>query len=231
MNDSHGSARAPRTLRTANGHRSLVCVAGLSLLLHAVPASRPVEAQAQSERQSLFSDLRSDRWTGVLIPTPTGSDTLAIGKEDGWLYAKGLHYDYVLRYETRFENGGRHRAFFRTLSFPERSYELRLERRGDMARGELVVRRGPPLKDTSVRLREKTLRPALGPREWHDIEIRCEGQRVAVLVNGNLVGGLEGMDAIGGRIGFAGQGVSYRRARLTARPDDPPFSTAHEHHR
>jgi TonB family protein len=182
--------------------------------------------------EAILENLRRDRWNGepsggALSHRVLDEGVLELTKDKGWLYTARNYYDFRLEYETRVGERGRHRVFFRTLNWPAQSYELRFERKDGALAGQLLATRWN-LRKANLRIRNDVLRPVTEGREWHHVEIRCEGTRAVVLVNGHEALVIGGLDALGGTIGFAGDGVAYRSARLTAAPAGPAiFTTAY----
>jgi TonB family protein len=109
------------------------------------------------------------------------------------------------------------------------SYELRFERAGGRLRGGVHVRRAN-MPDKRIKIEDKLLQTALTHSGWDRIEVRCVAGVATVIVNGVVLLNIERLDALGGKVGFAGEGVSYRHARLTSLPMDthPAFLTAHQ---
>jgi hypothetical protein len=184
--------------------------------------------------QMVLEDLIRDQWKGSptgeeLGTLPPTTDELRLEKDAGWLYTRGTFYNYVLRYDLELSDGGRQRLYFRTLSFPKMAYELRFERRGGKVKGEVVARR-KNMDDAIVRIANDRLRSAFASRESHAIELRCIDDVLLLFINDAPVLSVKPLDALGGSIGFGGERVAYRHARLTTlpMPETPPeFLTAH----
>jgi TonB family protein len=182
--------------------------------------------------EAIFENLRRDKWHGA----PSGSElsfraldenTLQLSKDKGWLYTPRSYYDFRLEYEMQVDKGGRHRVFFRTLNWPRQSYELRFEAKDDGLSGQ-ILGTWVDQRNSSVRIGQEVLRSATTQHEWHSVELRCQGERALIRINGHDVVMVNDLDALGGSIGFAGHGVTYRAARVVSAPDGPAiFSTAH----
>jgi hypothetical protein len=212
----------------------VVSIAGL-LLLPSLAQSQPLPSAPQPDSRQLLEDLSRDEWNG----RPSGSelgdlalqaDRLTLEKDGGWLYVPRTFYNFVLRYELELEERGRQRLYFRTLSFPKMAYELRFERRGGKFRGQVVAHRRN-LSETKVTIADALLTSAFASKTTHAIELRCVNEVLQVVVNDVPVLALKPLDALGGSVGFGGERVTYRRARLAPLPianTPSEFLTAHE---
>ena len=208
------------------------CGCGLALI-GAVALGATVEAQVATPI-AVLEDLQRAQWTGQPSPQalgelPVGTDDVTLSKDGGWLYDRRTYHDFHLRYEMRVTDGGRHRLFFRTLSWPKMSYELRYERSKGRWRGALHAKR-TDMPDERVKLDDHRLAKVMTSSEWQQIELRCVGTTAEVIANGTVLLTLKKLDALGGNVGFAGHGVTYRKARLTAlrTESNPLFGTAHQ---
>ena len=221
--------------------RRAPCHRWLSVLVLAGCASsgQPLHAQAPAEAtlvrivpEPILETLRRDKWKGepsgaALSHRVLDEDVLELTRDKGWLYTPRNYYDFRLEYDMRVGPRGRHRVFFRTLRWPEQSYELRFDGRGEGVKGEVIANRWD-LRRSSVPIPQDLLNAATATADWHRVELQCQGDRAAILINGQPVLRVSGLDSMGGAVGFAGRDVAYRKPRLIAAPTGPAiFRTAY----
>ena len=222
----------PKRISTFSAGRAIVAavIAALAATQALGRAAEQPDAP-ESPGEPLLEELRRDEWKGAPSTDELGraapdTDSLELTRDRGWLFAPRTYSDFTLEYEMRLSETGRHRVFFRTLAWPEDSYELRIEsRKGRQTASLMAQRQGG--KDTDVRIASDLLSSALAGHEWHRVRIRADEARAEIDVNGTTLLNLDGLHILSGRIGFAGEGVGYRRATLRTHGRPEPFRSAY----
>lgn len=181
----------------------------------------------------LLPDAALAGWTRVPIPPTTGVDprmqwrvdasakTLVCSGQGGheWLRLDKELGDFVLRVEWRFTPKGAEEKKYNS------GIGVRMTRLGEiwhqaqtgLTGGYLF---GQTLKDGAVtrfnlakEMKENRIKPA---GEWNQYEIRAQGDRITLVVNGEVVNELSGVGLRKGYIGLEGEGyeITFRNMRL-----------------
>ncbi len=170
-----------------------------------IPPGKPVDAKTQWSIQD-----------GVLICDGTGSHE--------WLRWDRELGDFVLQAEWRFtklEGEPRYNSgiFVRNDAEGKLWHQAQTGLEGGWLFGTTLVNGSPGRLNLRPQMKENRVKPA---GEWNSYEIRCEGRRVSLAVNGAVVSEFTECEIPRGYIGFEAEGyrIEFRNVRvkeLTAR--------------
>jgi hypothetical protein len=208
--------------------RHVVAFLALAVLL---PLER---ASAQEgEWRTLFNGVDLSGWSGAVDGYAVERGLLVCRSDGGGnLYADGEFSDFVLRFSFRMEPGGNNGVGIRAIAGEDAAYHgMEIQILDDYAPQWADLQ--PWQYHGSIYGVVPATRGALNPAgEWNEEEIRAEGSRIRVTVNGTVIvdadireaarnGKVDGREHPGlfnssGRIGFLGHGsrVEFRDIRL-----------------
>lgn len=208
--------------------------AAWTLLLLLAPACAQVQETAEDEGwRPLFNGRDLSGWSGDTTGYAVEDGALvALADGGGNLYADGEYADFELRFSVRFEEGGNNGVGIRAVRGRDAAYhgmEIQILDDASPRYADLEPWQYHGSIYGVVPARRGSLRPA---GEWNEQEIRAEGGRIRVTVNGEVVvdadiveaardGTVDGRDHPGlfnrsGAIGFLGHGtrVEFRDVRI-----------------
>jgi hypothetical protein len=222
-------------------NRRRAALAGL--LVAALATSLPA---AEAGAVALFDGKDLDGWDSFLVePGTKTADVWSVhdgvlvckGKPQGYLFTKRQYTSYALVVEWRWAPGtepGNSGVLMRLNGEPKaipRAFEAQLKS-GDA--GDLFGFWGMKLDGDEGRKRSTTGSEMVGdmvgvvkmepaeksPGEWNRYEIRLEGPRCTVHVNGKKVNEAWDMDVVAGAIGLQSEGgeIQFRKVELTPIP-------------
>lgn len=204
------------------------------LLLLLLPACASVQEEGEGDGwRSLFNGRDLSGWSGDTDGYAVQDGALvALADGGGNLYVDGDFSDFVLRFSFRLEEGGNNGVGIRAVRGRDAAYhgmEIQILDDSSPRYADLEPWQYHGSIYGVVAARRGSLRPA---GEWNDQEIRAEGRRIRVTVNGEVVvdadigeaareGTLDGREHPGllnrsGAIGFLGHGarVEFREIRM-----------------
>lgn len=212
--------------------RFAVALAGAGIA--AALMSLPMRAQ-QSDWVDLLPEESLKGWTRVPIPAISGvnpkmqwrvdaGQRALICSGDGgheWLRFNKELGDFILQVDWRFTPRGPEETKYnsgigvRMTRFGDIWHQAQTGPTGGFLFGETIMDGAMKRFNLMKEMRENRVKPA---GEWNNYEIRVQGDRIAMAVNGLVVNELAGIGLRRGYIGFEAEGfeIAFRNIRLKA---------------
>lgn len=203
-------------MHTVFGHCSRLTLA-LSLAVAAVLAGAPLSAADPSPAESLFDGKTLAGWHIVHGGNFTAKDgVLQLRGGLGWLRSERQYQDFVLTLDIRWlkpvqDSGIFLRAGLDGKPWPNRKVEVQAENSGRLA---MLLGVAHTLD------KAKTAQALKGLKEWNTFEVRCQGRRCEVKLNGQLVSTSDQMPTAPGYLGFQAEygDLDFRAIRIQVLP-------------
>ena len=200
----------------------------LALLLAAAPAS----AQNETSFRPLFENGSLQGWSFENTERENFSlddGVLTVRGEGGWLRSPEQYGDFVLRLDFRFlEPDSDSGVFLRAgtgtpfiLGWPGDAYQVQIREisvnTSDSPLPLVNLYRHRIADGTTRYERERVFELYRGVGEWHDLEIRAQGDEIRVLLDGEEVTVAENIVNSEGHIGFQSEAgvIEYRDVRIS----------------
>jgi hypothetical protein len=170
--------------------------------------------QAAAEEIQLFNGTNLDGWEIINNGQFSVEEgVLKIDRGTGWLRSNDTFADFVLTMEFRFlEDGANSGIFIRTgptsaddeNGWPNNGYQVQcMDTLKDTPLAHLIPYGAPPFDHQSdIEALKRAYKPA---GEWHTYEIKADGERLWVSLNGELITTATSIKNLRGHIGIQGE--------------------------
>jgi hypothetical protein len=170
--------------------------------------------QAAAEEIQLFNGTNLDGWEIINNGQFSVEEgVLKIDRGTGWLRSNDTFADFVLTMEFRFlEDGANSGIFIRTgptsadneNGWPNNGYQVQcMDTLTDTPLAHLIPYGAPPFDHQSdIEALKRAYKPA---GEWHTYEIKADGERLWVSLNGELITTATSIKNLRGHIGIQGE--------------------------
>lgn len=188
------------------------CLVPLVLIaILGVPAGAGDEVEAGFT--SIFNGKNLDGWHAMNSCKFAAVDGVLKGDGgNGWLRSDKEYGDFILRLEVRWlkpkqDSGVFLRAGKEGANWPDRKYEVQAENT------QRIVH---IFGATCTREAEKALKLLKPDTQWNTLEIKCQGTKCEVKLNGELAASAEDLKNPRGFLGFQGEGgqLEWRKIRI-----------------
>lgn len=130
----------------------------------------------------------------------------------GWLRSDKEYGDFILRLEVRWMKAKQDSGVFirsgkEGANWPDRKVEVQAENT------QRIVH---IFGATSKRDADKALKLLKADKEWNTLEIKCQGTKCEVRLNGELAASADDLKVAGGHLGLQGEGgqLEWRKIRI-----------------